>query len=807
MSVNSGSIGTFIIAEPAPTLSQRFFKTDSANNSNQSGTPVNLYFANHSGGFSEHAHSVEGYADGKPSSANVKSKLWDTIESSITTNVLTGINAAVIISGDMEDRSDLLLNGSDGIIQKVFQTVVLDSKKIAMGMEMNTVVTCVEVHNEKVRDVISKDGFAERKARGARPYIDGLKEAPLTAETVRSIQGQDLKDEDSSLIVNFHYKIKDCGVTRFSIVTMALISKGSKVQASINYSRVLHFATEQAVKKKKAFIPFKDSIVTLMISECLGGGSFKTFLVPCLAGHFESETAKEDMTTLIKVFSKARAITMGLKPNEEEVSLYDIKSEMVKLKKKLAQEQEKETTHDKSKKEEINEMQDQFRDQLGALEATRDEKNREYAKLKMEREARDAELGQIQEKLKDKKLAAADAIKAQEELAELERIQDETDRKMIEEESLRVVREAELEDARELENIIGQMKEDQTEREEAARQEALAAQARNMASIFRAAFNLTRDRAENDALTAAIDKLQQQEEDIQKEIVSINFKVDAAAKQEQAFRTLSEQCDSQKNKFEEKKKQDGETFKNHIDQYHDNIKEMKEETQRIHAQFKDIEVEKQKAIQDANEDIRQLNAPELARLREEVSKIMVEYGIQKERWSELAHLHKDAVELLQPNRQRLQKLLSEIRKEEVREEDLAVTSERKKSEVLHLEELYLREEEESLKLSADFKTAAQRKEDLSMEKELLERNHENLTSYVDEHRLTKDLSDINYNNNRPVESRMSLKARSMSPLNSKGSPNQQEGIRIGTFRRRFEAKMELSQTPNPVGKRIYAFQK
>eukprot|EP00758_Cryptobia_borreli_P004009 Tbor_TRINITY_DN4120_c0_g1::TRINITY_DN4120_c0_g1_i1::g.26569::m.26569 len=797
----SANISTFIIAEPAPTLSQRFFKTDSSN-------PVNLFFANNSGGFSEHAYSVEAYSDEKPNSAAVKSKLWNTIQSSIIHNALAGINSSVIVSGDMDDRSDILLNESDGLLQKVFQGVVLDPKSITMGMDLISVATCVEVHTEKVRDVLSKaDGFSDKKARGARPYIDGLKEAPLTAETVQTIQKHELKDEDSSLVVNFHYKVKDCGVTRFSIVTMALISRGSKVQASINYSRVLQAATEHSTKKKKTFIPYKDSIVTLMVSECLGSGSFKTFLVPCIAGHFESETSKDEITAIIKSFSKARAISMPLKPNEEEVSLYDIKSEMAQLKQKLAQQQEKETLkEDKSKKEEISKMQEEFQNQLGALEATRDEKNREYAKLKKEREARDAELQQIQAKLQDKKLAAAEAIKAQEELAELERIQDETDRKMIEEEKLRVIREAELEDARELENIICRMKEEQKEKEEAARQEALAAQARNMASIFRAAFNLTRDRAEKDALTASIANLQNQEEVIQKEIVSLNLKVDSAKLQEEAFRNMSEKCEVQTRKFEEKKEEEDSTFKLHINQYLDNIKGMKEETRDIHAQFKEIDIEKEKAIQEASQDIRVLNAPELARLREEVANIMVEYGRQSERNIELVKRYKTTLDLLEPKRQTLEKLLSEIRKEEVLEEDLVVTKQKRTSEVAILEKLYLSEEEKLLKLSADLKTAIQRKEDLTMEKELLEQNHENLTSYLDEHMISKDHTDNEYNS-RPIKSRMSLIGISATPSMSTGAFSNQQGRQIGTLRKRFEAKLLSSLPPDAVEKRLYQISK
>ena len=748
MSDLTNYVGALAVLGPPPTPSLRLYRLQ-ADTEKQRRPTVSIQVASLAGegGFVENALKLEAIIEGFPGDTNSQEAIWDNcVSDNIRECVFTGINASVIALGTALDKRPVLLDPDHGLLQKVFDGIQPTQKMKSMGAELTSTFTCLEINCERVRDILAKDkDFSERKVRGARPYVDGLKELPLTPENVACAQSQELKDEHSTLIINIFFKLKDCGIIKNSCVVLALIPRhlerpinfsregggGTPSQrlAAGNVSKVIHAITEQA-KKKKGFVPYKDSIVTLMLSEPLGNGSFKTFLVGCLSEEcYEVEAMKEENIAVIKMLSKARAVSMSLRSNEEEVSLLDIKSEMATLKKKLM-DVAKPNESGQKMKEDTLEIQNTLKQQLDHLEATRAEKNAEYAKLKVERELRDEELRRIQEVLNSKKLAAADAIKAQEELEMLERYQDETDRKMIEEERLRIEREAELQEALELEAAITQMKKEQEEREAEARVEEKRAQESTMVALFRAAHNLTRDRAAMVSVKNEISQLMTREEELEAELLILETKARLASNHRYSMKAMSETCEEQEAKIAAARDEAQAVHDDHVKEYTSLVEEMDEEVRSVQARIVELcarigEVSEELAKKRTEDKAvrRKLIKDSIASLNEKSDALRLSADEDRQR-------HTTAFQALPGQRRQVNKVKMSVRAQELTQEDLDRDYNHLVKEVAELEQLAQCEEARLESDLKNFELATAKRQELVNERAFLSRNHQELEKYV-----------------------------------------------------------------------------
>ena len=212
-----------------------------------------------------------------------------------------------------------------GVIPRMVRTVFNRIETASETIEFSVKVSMVEIYMEKIRDLIDpkKDYLRIHEEKGKGVYMQGVEEVYISSETEvydlmklgnsnRSIASTNMNAESSRSHSLFILTVTQnntadlsCKVGRLYLVDLAGSEKISKTGAEgqtleeakmINKSLTTLGKVITALTDKKAkHIPYRESKLTRILSESLGGNS-KTCLIITCSPHTDNE--QETLSTL-----------------------------------------------------------------------------------------------------------------------------------------------------------------------------------------------------------------------------------------------------------------------------------------------------------------------------------------------------------------------------------------------------------------------------------------------------------------------------------------------------------------------------
>ncbi|CAF0777272.1 unnamed protein product, partial [Didymodactylos carnosus] len=256
-------------------------------------------------------------------------------------------------------------------------------------------VSYFEIYNEKVRDLLNPNNnhqalkVRENKILG--PYVDGLSQSAVISyseiETLliegnnyRTVASTNMNNESSRSHAVFTLKYtqtlisdstKGVKVSKVSLVDLAGSERASKSGAQAEYIRfregcninkslstlglvISTLAQQQTTtdKSKKPFVPYRDSVLTWLLKDSLGGNS-RTIMIATISS--ANDNYEETLSTL-RYAEQAKKIVNHASINEDEPGsiIRELRNEIDKLRKELADAKETKKSSEKLNAE-INE--------------------------------------------------------------------------------------------------------------------------------------------------------------------------------------------------------------------------------------------------------------------------------------------------------------------------------------------------------------------------------------------------------------------------------------------------------------------
>eukprot|EP01052_Picozoa_sp_SAG31_P009514 SAG31_NODE_501_length_14835_cov_11.191979_1_plen_303_part_00 len=227
-------------------------------------------------------------------------------------DVLEGYNATIFAYGQTGAGKTHTMIGTrsdPGIIPRCIQQ--LFSKIVARGKDVQFAVRAsfVEVYNEVIRDLLNPSGnnLKIHESPGVGSWIDDVTEVPLTSEkdvfelldignVNRAVAAHGMNDQSSRshsiFMLSLSSKTVD-GVIRTGMLNLCDLAgsekikktraSGSVLTEAKNINKSLHALGSciNALSKDKGHVPFRDSKLTRILQESLGGNCKTTVIIAC----------------------------------------------------------------------------------------------------------------------------------------------------------------------------------------------------------------------------------------------------------------------------------------------------------------------------------------------------------------------------------------------------------------------------------------------------------------------------------------------------------------------------------------------
>ncbi|KAG0166018.1 hypothetical protein DFQ28_008055 [Apophysomyces sp. BC1034] len=287
---------------------------------------------------------------------------------SIVDDVVAGYNGTVFAYGQTGSGKTFTMMGSDiddtenkGIIPRIIEQIFTSIAMAPANMEFTVKVSYMEIYMEKVRDLLNPNQdnlpIHEDKAKGV--YVKGLLEVYVSStEEVygvmksggnnRVVACTNMNAESSRshsiVLVTITQKNLDTGAAKSGklyLVDLAGSEKVGKTGASgqtleeakkINKSlTALGMVINSLTDGKSSHVPYRDSKLTRILQESLGGNSRTTLIINCSPSSYnEAET----ISTLrfgarAKTIKNKAKVNADLSPAELKALLKKVKSETV----------------------------------------------------------------------------------------------------------------------------------------------------------------------------------------------------------------------------------------------------------------------------------------------------------------------------------------------------------------------------------------------------------------------------------------------------------------------------------------------
>eukprot|EP00057_Strongylocentrotus_purpuratus_P008261 XP_011662735.1 PREDICTED: kinesin-like protein KIF13A isoform X3 [Strongylocentrotus purpuratus] len=307
-------------------------------------------------------------------------KVFDCLGRDLLDNAFEGYNACIFAYGQTGSGKSYTMMGTDdkkGIIPRLcdtlFERMAKDANEDTLSFKVE--VSYMEIYNEKVRDLIdpkgNKQSLKVREHKIYGPYVDGLSTLAVSSfENIealmsegnksRTVAATNMNSESSRSHAVFNITLTQTltdvesdvsgeKVSKISLVDLAgservhkTGSSGERLREGSNINKSLttlglvisHLADQSSGKKKNNnFVPYRDSVLTWLLKECLGGNS-KTVMVATVSP--AADNYEESLSTL-RYADRAKRIVNHAVINEDPNAkiIRELREEVDMLKKQL----------------------------------------------------------------------------------------------------------------------------------------------------------------------------------------------------------------------------------------------------------------------------------------------------------------------------------------------------------------------------------------------------------------------------------------------------------------------------------------
>ncbi|XP_066572114.1 kinesin-like protein KIF13A isoform X2 [Amia ocellicauda] len=358
----------------------------------------------------------------------------------ILENAFQGYNACVFAYGQTGSGKSFSMMGNGdqpGLIPRLccslFERVSKEDKSHSFKVE----VSYMEIYNEKVRDLLDPKGSRQslkvREHKVFGPYVDGLSQLAVTNfEDIESLMSEGNKsrtvaatnmNEESSrshavfniIITQTLYDLQSGNsgekVSKVSLVDLAgseRVSKtgaaGERLKEGSNINKSLTtlgcvisaLADQSAGKGKNKFVPYRDSVLTWLLKDNLGGNS-KTAMIATVSP--AADNYEETLSTL-RYADRAKRIVNHAVVNEDPNAriIRELREEVEKLREQLSQAESLKAPELKEKLEEseklIKEMTLTWEEKLRKTEEIAQERQRQLESMGISLESSGIKVGE-----------------------------------------------------------------------------------------------------------------------------------------------------------------------------------------------------------------------------------------------------------------------------------------------------------------------------------------------------------------------------------------------------------------------------
>ncbi|XP_056269627.1 kinesin-like protein KIF13B isoform X3 [Pseudoliparis swirei] len=306
--------------------------------------------------------------------------VFQCLGESLLHNAFQGYNACIFAYGQTGSGKSYTMMGSGdqpGLIPRLCSALFVRTQKEQREEECFTVeVSYMEIYNEKVRDLLDpksgKQSLRVREHKVLGPYVDGLSRLAVASykdieslmsegNKSRTVAATNMNEESSrshgvfNIILTHTLKDMKSGtsgekVSRLSLVDLAgseraaktgaageRLKEGSNINKSLTtLGLVISALAEQGTtKNKNKFVPYRDSVLTWLLKDCLGGNS-RTAMVATVSP--SADNYEETLSTL-RYADRAKSIVNHAVVNEDPNAriIRELREEVEKLRVQLTQ--------------------------------------------------------------------------------------------------------------------------------------------------------------------------------------------------------------------------------------------------------------------------------------------------------------------------------------------------------------------------------------------------------------------------------------------------------------------------------------
>ncbi|KAK1888863.1 Kinesin-like protein KIF13B [Dissostichus eleginoides] len=354
--------------------------------------------------------------------------VFQCLGESLLDNAFMGYNACIFAYGQTGSGKSYTMMGTaeqPGLIPRLCSSLFSRTVKEAGEEEQFTVeVSYMEIYNEKVRDLLDPKGnrqalrVREHKVMG--PYVDGLSRLAVACYTdieslmsegnkSRTVAATNMNEESSRSHAVFNIilthtltdlKSETSGekVSKLSLVDLAgseraaktgaageRLKEGSNINKSLSTLGLVisALADQGAGKNRSKFVPYRDSVLTWLLKDSLGGNS-RTAMVATISP--AADNYDETLSTL-RYADRAKSIVNHAVVNEDPNAriIRELREEVEKLREQLTEAESMKAPDLKDRLEEseklIQEMTYTWEDKLRKTEAIAQERQRQLENL------------------------------------------------------------------------------------------------------------------------------------------------------------------------------------------------------------------------------------------------------------------------------------------------------------------------------------------------------------------------------------------------------------------------------------------
>lgn len=270
------------------------------------------------------------------------------------------------------ENGDLTLGKESGLIPRIFEHLFERMEKQKDEIDYECACTYLEIYNEKIYDLLKGDG----EPKGLRQdlqngiYVQGLYEATIGNEQDameqlrvggknRTVGITNMNHESSRSHSVFTIKLQQCHIdedgievirhSQLNLVDLAgserqvhtgaagvRMKEASQINKSLSALGNVIKALDEVASGAKRHIPYRDSKLTFLLRDCLGGNS-KTTILATISSNVKWMT--ETLSTL-KFAQRAKHIKNNATVNEAANDIIaNLKAEIVQLKAQMQNDQ------------------------------------------------------------------------------------------------------------------------------------------------------------------------------------------------------------------------------------------------------------------------------------------------------------------------------------------------------------------------------------------------------------------------------------------------------------------------------------